>query len=60
MKSSEKTPITYIETKEQKRLNEAREARVPGRNGGPISANGSGDSTRRLQPGRKCVGLLQS
>ena len=35
MKSSEKTPITYIETKEQKRLNEAREARVPWKKWGP-------------------------
>ena len=35
MKSSEKTPITYIETKEQKRLNEARETGVPWKKWGP-------------------------
>src|SRR5678810_505689 len=35
MKSSEKTPITYIETREQKRLNEARENGVPWKKWGP-------------------------
>ena len=35
MKSSEKAPITYIETKEQKRLNEARETGVPWKKWGP-------------------------
>ena len=30
MKPSEKAPIAYIETKEQKRLNEARETGVMG------------------------------
>jgi Glycosyl hydrolase family 63 C-terminal domain len=35
MKSSEKAPITYIETKEQKRLNEARENGVPWKKWGP-------------------------
>ena len=35
MKSSEKAQITYIETKEQKRLNEAREAGVPWKKWGP-------------------------
>ena len=35
MKSSEKTPITYIETKEQKRLNDARETGVPWKKWGP-------------------------
>jgi hypothetical protein len=35
MKSSEKSPIVYIETKEQKRLNEARESGVPWKKWGP-------------------------
>ncbi len=35
MKSSEKTPIAYIETREQKRLNEARETGVPWKKWGP-------------------------
>jgi hypothetical protein len=35
MKSSEKASITYIETKEQKRLNEARETGVPWKKWGP-------------------------
>ena len=42
MKSSEKASITYIETKEQKRLNEARETGVPWKKWGHISANASG------------------
>ena len=35
MKSSEKSPIAYIETKEQKRLNDARETGVPWKKWGP-------------------------
>jgi hypothetical protein len=35
MKSTEKSPIAYIETKEQKRLNEARETGVPWKKWGP-------------------------
>src|SRR5438552_5271995 len=35
MKPSEKSPIAYIETKEQKRLNEARETGVPWKKWGP-------------------------
>ncbi len=35
MKPSEKSPIAYIETKEQKRLNEARENGVPWKKWGP-------------------------
>jgi hypothetical protein len=35
MKSSDKAPIAYIETKEQKRLNEARETGVPWKKWGP-------------------------
>jgi hypothetical protein len=35
MKSSEKSPIAYIETKEQKRLNETRETGIPWKKWGP-------------------------
>src|SRR6516225_4550992 len=35
MTSSQKSPITYVETNEQKRLNEARETGVPWKKWGP-------------------------
>jgi len=35
MKSSQKSPITYIETKEQRRLNDARETGIPWKKWGP-------------------------
>jgi hypothetical protein len=35
MKTSHESPITYIETAEQRRLNEAREARIPWKKWGP-------------------------
>jgi hypothetical protein len=47
MESSQKSPIDYAKTNEQRRLNDAREAGAPWKKWGPTSASGSGARSRR-------------
>ena len=50
---------SFMDVTEQKQLNEAREAHIPGRNGAPTSASASGGrSGKTTQRQRQCVGLF--
>ncbi len=54
MKKSEKSSVGYVETAEQKRLNEAREAGIPWKKWGPYLSERQWGTVRG-----QCVGLLQ-
>ncbi len=60
MKTSQKSSVAYMETTEQRRLNETREKGIPWKKWGPyLSETTMGHCPRRLQPGRECLELFQ-
>ena len=60
-RSSPEPHMAYLETNEQHRLNEARETGSSVEEVGTVSQREAvGHGSRRLQPGRQRVGLLQS
>ena len=59
MKSSEKFPVTYFETSEQRRLNSASEMATPLKKWVPCPSERQWAPYGKLQSRWKCVGLLQ-